>query len=206
MAKEFISCDTMRDNALKLVDHMYRDDGFIPDVIYASLRGGAYLANVFSEYYKMVRMKEKGRPVYYAAVVARSYGFLRSQSKVMVDGWTYAPEYLRQGDKVLLVDDIFDTGKTMNALATIIMEHGIPREDLKIAVYDYKVPVYKSEEPLPIQPDYWCRRHVIQSPDEDRWIHYNTHEFVGLTSEEIDTVYKDPEVRDILHRLRDDKA
>ena len=30
-------------------------DGFIPDVIYVSLRGGAYLANVISEYFKIVR-------------------------------------------------------------------------------------------------------------------------------------------------------
>ena len=116
-----------------------------------------------------------GRPVFYAAVVARSYGFLRDQSKVMVDGWTYSPDFLRNGDKVLLVDDIFDTGKTVNALATIIMERGIPRQDLKIAVYDYKVAQYKKQEALPIQPDYYCRRHIINSPDEDRWIHYNCH-------------------------------
>jgi hypoxanthine phosphoribosyltransferase len=204
MEKEFISGDMIRDNALKLVHHMYKDDGFVPDVIYASLRGGAYMANVFSEYYKMVRLREHGRPVFYAAVVARSYGFLRDQTKVMVDGWTYSPKFLRTGDKVLLVDDIFDTGKTVNALGTIIMERGIPRSDLKIAVYDYKVPEYKKEEALPIQPDYYCRKHIINAPDEDRWIHYNCHEFIGLTKEEIDTHYSDPEVRAILHEVRGD--
>ena len=204
MEKEFIPGDKIRDDALKLVNHMYMDDHFVPDVIYASLRGGAYMANVFSEYYKMVRLNEKGKPVLYAAVVARSYGFLRNQTKVMVDGWTYSPEYLRTGDKILLVDDIFDTGKTVNALATIIMEHGIPREDLKVAVYDYKQPVYKTSEPLPIQPDYYCRKHVIKSPEEDRWIHYNCHEFIGLTSNEIDEQYQDPEVRRILHQVRGD--
>jgi hypoxanthine phosphoribosyltransferase len=72
--KEFISGDTIRDSALKLAHKMYLKDHFIPDIIYASLRGGAYMANVFSEYYKMVRIREKGRPVFYAAVVARSYG------------------------------------------------------------------------------------------------------------------------------------
>ncbi len=205
MEKEFIPSDTIRDNALKLVHHMYMEDHFVPDVIYASLRGGAYMANVFSEYYKMVRLKNHEKPVLYAAVVARSYGFLRNQTKVMIDGWTYSPEYLRTGDKVLLVDDIFDTGKTVNALAQTIMEHGIPREDLKVAVYDYKMPVYKSSEPLPIQPDYYCRKHVMEGPDEDRWIHYNCHEFVGLTSKEIDEQYKDPEVRKILHEVRGDK-
>jgi hypoxanthine phosphoribosyltransferase len=65
---------------------MYVDDGFVPDIIYASLRGGAYMANVFSEYYKMVRKRELGRPVFYAAVVARSYSDIRCQTRVMVDG------------------------------------------------------------------------------------------------------------------------
>lgn len=204
VVKEFISCDAIRDSALKLAHHMYKEDHFVPDIIYASLRGGAYMANVFSEYYKMVRIREQGRPVFYAAVVARSYGYLRSQTNVMVDGWTYSPEHLRTGDKILLVDDIFDTGKTVNALASIIMTKGIPREDLKIAVYDYKVPLYKKEEPLPIQPDYYCRKHVLNSPEDERWIHYNCHEFLGLSSQEIDEQFPDEEVREILHEVRGD--
>jgi hypoxanthine phosphoribosyltransferase len=205
MEKEFISGDTIRDSALKLVHKMYSEDHFVPDIIYASLRGGAYMANVFSEYYKMVRIREHGRPVFYAAVVARSYGYLRDQSNVMVDGWTYSPEHLRTGDKILIVDDIFDTGKTVNALGAVIMNKGIPREDIKIAVYDYKVPLYKDEEPLPIQPDYFCRKHVLNKAEDERWIHYNCHEFLGLTADEIDSQYKDPEVRDILHYVRGDK-
>ncbi len=204
MIKEFISGDTIRDSALKLAHKMYVEDHFIPDIIYASLRGGAYMANVFSEYYKMVRIREKGRPVFYAAVVARSYGYLRSQTNVMVDGWTYSPEHLRSGDRILVVDDIFDTGKTVNALSEIIMQKGIPRDDLKIAVYDYKVPLYKKEEPLPIQPDYYCRKHVLERPEDEQWIHYHCHEFLGLTSNEIDQHFADPEVRRILHEVRGD--
>ena len=204
MNKEFISCDTIRDDTLKLAHKMYTEDGFVPDIIYASLRGGAYMANVFSEYYKMVKLNLNERPVFYAAVVARSYGYLRDQSRVMVDGWTYSPEYLRSGDRILLVDDIFDTGKTVNALGEIIMQKGIPREDLKIVVYDYKVPLYKGEDPLPVQPDYYCRKHVLNSENDERWIHYNCHEFLGLSAKEIDEQFTDPEVRAILHEVRQD--
>lgn len=203
--KEFISCDTIRDSALKLAHQMYKQDHFVPDIIYASLRGGAYMANVFSEYYKMVRIREHGRPVFYAAVVARSYGYLRSQTNVMVDGWTYSPEHLRTGDKILLVDDIFDTGKTVNALGQIIMQKGIPRDDLKVVVFDYKVPLYKKEEPLPIQPDYYCRKHILNSPEDERWIHYNCHEFLGLSPQEIDQQFSDPLVREILHEVKGDQ-
>ncbi len=84
------------------------------------------------------------------------------------------------------------------------MRKGIPpREDLKIAVFDYKVPLYKKEEPpLPVQPDYYCRKHVLNSSDDERWIHYNCHEFLGLSSDEIDTQFQDEEVRNILHEVR----
>lgn len=199
--KDFISADTIRDASLKLVDRMYTQDGFVPDVIYASLRGGVYLANVFSEYYKCIRAKTGGRPVYYAAVVARSYQNMMREGEVVIDGWTYDPSHLRNGDKILIADDIFDTGKTVNALVRIIMSKGIPRSDIKVAVYDYKVPEYKHAEPLPIQPDYYCRKHVLKSADEETWIHYLCHEFECLTDDEIEMVYKDSEVREILRRI-----
>ncbi|MGM0431582.1 MAG: phosphoribosyltransferase [Spirochaetota bacterium] len=198
MEKEFVSPQLIRDNALKLAHAIHTEDGFVPDIIYSSLRGGAYLANVFSEYYKLVRKADA--PVFYAAVVARSYSDIRMQSQVMIDGWTYSPDYLRSGDKILIADDIFDTGKTMNKLADVIMSKGIPREDVKIVVHDYKVPTYKKEH-LPLQPDYYCRKHVISSPEEDNWIHYLNHEFIGLSAEEIEQNYQDKEVQSILKEL-----
>lgn len=203
--KEFITCDMIRDAGLKLVHKMYTEDNFVPDVIYDSLRGGAYMANVMSEYYKLIAMKEGKQPTFYAAVVARSYGKLREHSNhVDIDGWTWSPRNLQKGQKVLVVDDIYDTGLTVNSLVETIMESGIPREDIKVAVYDYKVPLYKyreGEPQLPIQPDYWCRKHVLNKEEDSRWIHYTCHEFIGLTSEEIEEVYKDPEVRKILHSV-----
>ncbi|MFA5467792.1 MAG: phosphoribosyltransferase family protein [Sphaerochaetaceae bacterium] len=203
MEKEFISPEKLRDSALKLVHKMHSEDGFVPDIIYVSLRGGAFLGNVFSEYYKLIRLKAEERPVFYAAVVARSYENMRMESEVQIDGWTYSPEHLRNGDKILIVDDIFDTGKTVNALVNVILAKGIPRKDIKVAVYDYKVALYKNQARLPIQPDYYCRKHILNSPDDEVWIHYMNHEFVGLTPDEIDEQYKDEEVRKILHSLKD---
>lgn len=198
MMKEFLSSDLIRNNALRLARTIH-DDGFIPDVIYVSLRGGAYLGNVISEYFKLVR--KGGRPVFYAAVVARSYTDIHTSERVMVDGWTYSPEYLRSGDKVLLIDDIFDSGRTINHLVEIILEKGIPRDDVKVAVHDYKIRTFESEE-LPIHPDYWCRRHEIASPDQDSWIHYLSHELVGLEDGEIDEHYgADKEVPSIIRSV-----
>jgi len=190
MKKEFLQFDIVRDNALKLAHRIYKE-GFIPDVIYVSLRGGAYLGNVISEYFKIVH--KGARPVYYAAVVARSYTDVGKAAHVKVDGWTYSPEHLRVGDKILLVDDIFDSGRTINHLAQIILETGIPRHDLKVAVHDYKFFADKKEQ-YPIQPDYWCRKHELSVHDEAYWIHYMSHELMGLTHMELEENYysRDP--------------
>lgn len=199
MPKEFLSQSTVRDNAFKLARRI-RDDGFIPDVIYVSLRGGAYVGNVISEYFKLIRRGQ--RPVFYAAVVARSYSDIHTHERVMVDGWTYSPEYLRSGDRILLVDDIFDSGRTINHLVEVILEKGIPRSDVRVAVHDYKIRTFDPEK-LPIQPDYWCRRHIVDAPEHDTWIHYLSHELVGLTERELRDQYGDDDelqrtIREIL--------
>jgi hypoxanthine phosphoribosyltransferase len=180
MRKEFLPYQVVRNNAIRLARRAWQE-GFVPDVLYVSLRGGAYMGNVMSEFFKLVR--RGGRPSYYAAVVARSYRDIGEQDRVKVDGWTYDPAYLRTGDKVMLVDDIFDTGRTINHLVEIIMDMGIPRSDVKVAVHDYKIRRYLDRQ-LPVQPDLWCRRHDLAGPEDDFWIHYLSHELVGLTDEE----------------------
>lgn len=201
--KEFLPYDSVRIDALKLAHKIYQQDKFVPDVIYTSLRGGAYMANVISEYYKVALKNHK--PVLYAAVVARSYTDVSQHSAVRIDGWTYSPDYLRAGDKIMLVDDIFDSGRTLNYLVGILLERGVPRENIKIVVHDYKV--YKWKEQLPIQPDYWCRKFEISNPEENNWINYNSHELVGLTHEELEeNFYKPyPDLREVLEQIFKDE-
>ena len=199
MNKEFLPYREVRDNSLRLAHRIYAD-GFIPDVIYVSLRGGAYVGNVVSEYFKIVRGDK--RPVFYAAVVARSYTDVRQQGAVRVDGWTYDPEHLRQGDQVLLIDDIFDTGRTVNYLVDVIMSKGVLPDEIKVAVHDYKIRVYSPQHPT-VVPDYYCRRHVIEKPEDDFWIHYGSHELVGLSREEREAHYlsDDEELQDVFETL-----
>ena len=198
--KEFLPYETVRNDALRLAHKIYQEDKFVPDVIYASLRGGAYMANVISEYYKVALRNHK--PVLYAAVVARSYTDVKQQDAVRIDGWTYSPDYLRMGDKVMLVDDIYDSGRTLNYLVGILLEKGVPRENIKVVVHDYKIYTYRQEQP-PISPDYWCRKFEISNPGENPWINYNSHELVGLTAaEREENFYRPhPELRDVLEPL-----
>ena len=206
MIKEFLEYETVRNNALKLANKIYKD-GFIPDVIYCSLRGGAYMANIISEYFKIISKVKKFHPVLYAGVVARSYSDVAQHTKVFIDGWTYPPENLRPGDKILLVDDIFDSGRTINSLVEVLMNtRGIPRDDIKVVVHDYKYFTYYKEQ-LPIQPDYYCRKFEINNPDENRWIHYMSHELVGLSKKELEEYYfkDDPELIEVLDPYLGDK-
>ena len=197
--KEFLQYEVVRNDALKLAHKIYHEDGFVPDIIYASLRGGAYMANVISEYYKVALKDHK--PVLYAAVVARSYSDIKKHDAVRIDGWTYSPDYLRPGDKILLVDDIYDSGRTLNYLVGILLEKGIPRENIKVVVHDYKV--YQYREQPPILPDYWSRKFIIDSPDNNNWINYCSHEMVGLTAEELEEHYYRPypELRGVMEPL-----
>ena len=206
MQKIFLPYNKVRNDAIKLAHKIY-SDGFIPDVIYVSLRGGSDLGNVISEYFKLAEVKseaesKKTKKTLFAALVAHSYTGMEITSKVIVDGWTYPPEKLKSTDKILLVDDIFDTGNTVNDLVKILLDTGIPRSNIKVAVHDYKYVTYK-ETQLPIQPDYWCVRYEITKPDDDIWIHYLSHELFGLQDEELKKYYysEDSELEDILEPL-----
>ena len=134
MHKEFLPYETVRNNALKMAYKIY-NDGFVPDVIYVSLRGGAYLANVVSEFFKIVRRDT--HPVLYAAVVARSYSIFVNETGLWWTGglilrtpssWRPHHAYRRY----------FDTGKTINHLVEILLERQSPCRDIKVAVHDYK--------------------------------------------------------------------
>jgi hypoxanthine phosphoribosyltransferase len=201
LKKEFVPYSTIRDNSIKLAYNIYMSD-FIPDVIYVCLRGGAYLGNIISEYFKIIRRNEA--PLFYAAVVARSYFYTGGKNEVIVDGWTYDPSFLKQGEKILFVDDIFDSGHTINHLINIILEQGIPREDIKVAVHDYKIRTYMCDE-LPIKPDFWCRYCEIKSTDDDVWIHYLSHEIDGLSKTEYRRYFpvKDDELSKALKFIED---
>ena len=197
MSKVFVQCDVVRNNALKLAARIY-NDGFIPDVIYVSLRGGAYVGNVISEFFKLKSGQHDLKPVLYSAVVARSYEEPGSQKiKICIDGWTYDPKYLRNGDRVLLVDDIYDTGNTINYLADVIIQNGIKSEHLKIVVHDYKVHTYMDTQATGTPPNYYYRKITVNKPSESEWIHYLSHELVGLTDAEIRAHYPE-EIQSIL--------
>ena len=199
--KEFLPYEEVRNNALLLASRIETEFG-VPDVIYVSLRGGAAMGNVISEYFKL---RPAGKTVFYAAVVARSYTDIGVRENVVVDGWTWPPEKLSPTEKILLVDDIFDTGRTINHLVQLMRARGLPRKRIGVVVHDYKIRLYEKEKPA-IKPDFFVRKHEIASPDEDFWIHYLSHELKSLSPEEIEHYYLAgcPQLKEVFKRLKKD--
>jgi len=193
MKRYYISYNEVRNNAIK-ISHVIASHGFIPDIIYVNLRGGAYTGNVISEYFKIVTACAPS-PVFYAAVVARSYQADKQMRDIIIDGWTYHPDRLNPRDKVMIVDDIYDSGRTMQHMVEIIRDRGIPRENIKVVVHDYKIREYGKK--LKVIPDYYCRKFSVNNPENDFWIHYLSHELENLSERDIIQHYP-PQLHDIL--------
>ena len=194
--KIFIDPLTVRNNGIRMAYQMWQD-GFIPSMIYVPLRGGAALGNIISEVFKLLVPEA---PAMYCAVAAHSYqGFSEEAQGVHIDGWTTAPQAIRPVDRVLLVDDIFDTGKSANALWSIIQN--FHSQNIRLAVHDYKE--YLCRPPLPKVPDYFSVHHKIEREDDDFWIHYCSHELYGLSAQEREEHYysKDAGLRDIMEAI-----
>lgn len=196
MKKYFLPFDTIRDNAI-LISKKIIDDGFEPDVIYCGLRGGTTMANVIDEYFGLAFEKSGKKKPFYAAVRPKSYQGVKAHGEVSLEGWTLNPETLDRNTKILFVDDIFDSGNTINKIVGHLVALGFKRENIKVVVHDYKVFKFKDIQ-HPVQPDYWCRKFEIENPDDDFWIHYMSHELSGLTKEEVEENYlkKNPALKD----------
>lgn len=200
LEKEFVSYVKVRNSALKMAMRIY-EDGFEPDILYVLMRGGAYLGNVFSEVFQMLRTAPS--PLLCAAVVAHSYTVKGEQRAVKIEGWTYDPQYIRPNEKVLLVDDIYDSGHTVDKLASEITSKGVLRENLRIVVFDYKKRPNPQGSPI-FFPDYYCRLHDIVGGAPDTWIHYKSHEIAALKDSEIQEQYldEDPSLDEFFQKLK----
>lgn len=194
ITKEFLDFTVVRDNGFALARKIF-DSGYVPSIVYTSMRGGAYLGNVISEMFKVLLKDGK---ILYSTVVAHSYSGVRASDKIVLDGWTYPPEQLEKSSQVLLVDDIFDSGETLNFLVQDLMMRGVERERIKVAVHDYKRRHNAEKKPV-ITPDWWARLHEIYTEEDDVWIHYTSHELVGLSQEELKVHYfdKNPMLKEV---------
>jgi hypoxanthine phosphoribosyltransferase len=170
VAKTNISAQSLLDDSFRL-GHMIMADGFFPDYIIGIWRGGTPVGIAVQEL-----LKYHGHPSDHIAIRTSSYTGIEEQSdEVRVHGLHYIVENVNADDTLLIVDDVFDSGRSIDAVINRI--HELSRrnapEVIKVATVYYK----PSKRKVPIVPDYFIH-------ETEEWLVF-PHELEGLTPEEV---------------------
>jgi hypothetical protein len=135
-------------------------------------RGGAPIGCCVHEYLKYFNIQTD----HIAIRTSRYNGIDTANSVVTVHNLGYLTERVKKESKILIVDDVFDTGLSIEAIFKTLsekLEDNMP-DDIRVATVHYKP---KRNKTLKI-PEYFVH-------ESDEWIVY-PHELEGLTIEEIE--------------------
>lgn len=155
-----------------------RKDGWRPDIMIALWRGGAPVGVAVHEFFRTT-----GWDVQHLPLKCASYTAVGENAGEVV--FTHADivfGMLREGDRVLVVDDVFDTGKTAAAVKARLDAIGA---EMRMACVYWK----PAKNTTDLAPD-WFTRDVGAE-----WIVF-PHEIDGLSANEI--AEKDPALADLL--------
>lgn len=170
MNKVYITAQELLEDSFRVAAKAY-DDGFRPEFIIGIWRGGAPIGIAVQEFFDFKKVKTD-----HIAVRTSSYYGINKQSKnITVHGLHYIIENANASDSLLIVDDVFDSGRSIAALLKQLkkqMRNNLPT-DIRTACPWYK----PNNTMVDIKPDYF----VHQSDD---WLVF-PHEVQGLTPEEI---------------------
>ena len=175
--KQYISADEYLQDNWRLAAAV-RKSGWRPDFILGLWRGGAPVAIAIHEF-----MKVTGWNVQHVPLKCGSYtGIGDNPGEVVFTHGDIVFSMFRTGDKVLVVDDVFDTGKTARAVKERIDAKGA---EMRLACVYWKPEKNKTG----MKPDYFVKDVGLD------WIVF-PHEIEGLAPEEIET--KDPLLASLL--------
>ena len=176
MDKVFISAQQLLEDSFRLAHRIY-SDGFHPDFIVGIWRGGTPVGIAVQEYFEFKRIKTD-----HIAVRTSSYYGIDKQSKeIRVHGLHYLVENIDADDSLLIVDDVFDSGRSVDALIRTIRELSRKNTpgDIRIACPWYK----PTKNAVDFEPDYYLH----ESAD---WLVF-PHELDGLELDEISSGKRD---------------
>ncbi len=173
--KVYLDSNGLTRDSFALARRIY-DSGFVPDVIIALWRGGTPVGIAVHEF-----LHYKGVNCYHTVVKTSSYTGIAQHGEPVVENLDYVMARLDSRSNVLVVDDIFDSGHTAEAMKRIITR---VTPNVKIATLYFKPLRNKTD----FAPDY----HVKET---DSWLVF-PHELVGLSPAEI--LEKDPYIYSLL--------
>ena len=170
MKKIYITAQELLESSFKLAHRIFAD-GFRPQFIVGIWRGGTPIGIAVQEYYEY-----KGVSTDHISVRTSSYYGINKQSKeIRVHGLHYLIENANSEDGLLIVDDVFDSGRSVDALIREIkkLSRKNAPQDIRVACSWYKPGMRKVD----FEPDYYIHKN-------DDWLVF-PHELEGLTREEI---------------------
>lgn len=168
--KCYISPQSLLDDSFRLAA-MILDSGFRPSFIVALWRGAAPIGIAVQEF-----LAYSGIKTDHIAVRTSSYTGIDSQSReVSVYGLNYLVKNVTHEDRLLIVDDVFDTGHTIEAVIEHLRKKARRNSPQGIRV---AVPYYKpSRNQTGRVPDYFLH-------ESEAWLKF-PHSLEGLTEEEV---------------------
>jgi hypoxanthine phosphoribosyltransferase len=170
MEKRFITAQELLEDSFRVAAKVF-EDGFRPQFIVGIWRGGAPIGIAVQEYFDFKEVETD-----HIAVRTSSYYGINQQSKeIKVHGLHYIIENANADDGLLIVDDVFDSGRSIDALISQMKKltrNNMPK-DVRIACPWYK----PKNSKVDLIPDYYVH-------ESTEWLVF-PHELSGLTADEI---------------------
>jgi len=168
--KVFISANSLLRDSIELGLQVVRS-GFRPTFLVAVWRGGAPIGIAVQEI-----LEYNGIECDHVAIRTSSYTGIDQQSRtVRVHAVDYLVSSLNAEDQLLIIDDVFDSGRSLEAVIAELRRRcrrNLPQQ-IRVATVYYKPARNRSN----LVPDFYVR-------STDHWLVF-PHEVHGLTREEI---------------------
>ena len=175
MEKQYVEEETLLADSYRLAVEIF-ESGFKPEFIVGVWRGGSTVGIYVQECLQYlgvetdhiaIRTSYRGMDEYLQQ--------LKAESAIRVHGLQYIFENVNQADSLLIVDDVYGTGRNIEAVIQRLetkMKRNMPH-DVRIAVPFYRSKQNKTDR----VPDYYLH-------DTDKWL-VLPYELTGLTRQEI---------------------
>ncbi|MFT4721662.1 MAG: hypoxanthine phosphoribosyltransferase [Candidatus Azotimanducaceae bacterium] len=190
MEKQFITSKELLLDSMRLAEQIYMR-GYRPHFIIGVWRGGTPTGIAVQEYLDYLGIETD-----HIAIRTSSYYGIDMQSKeIHVHGLDYVIENVEADQELLIIDDVFDSGRSIRAIIDKLKlkcRRNMPAS-VKVACPWYK----PSRNMTDITPDFYVHA-------TDKWLVF-PHEMQGLTIEEI-RAGKGAEFADIIGRALEAKA
>ena len=184
MDKTVLSAHDLLQDSFELGVQILESD-FRPTMIIAIWRGGTPVGMAVQEIFAYAGVESD-----HIAIRTSSYHGVDQRGSVAVHGLNYIIKKIRHDDRVLIVDDVFDTGNTIVAVIEELRRRarGNTPEDIRVAVPWFK----PSRNETDRVPDYFLH-------ETEEWLVF-PHELDALTPEEL--ARHRPEIAEIVHRIK----